>query len=80
VGGDTSQWELDMKTKEPRLRVTKWNGSIPVEAECSACGGVTFKIEEWNSGEPLTEPDRQHYQDILQFGFDEHCAVAHRGK
>lgn len=67
-----------MPRKEPRLRVTKWAGSVPVEAECTACGDAIFKVEEWDSGEPLQEPDRQHYQDILQYGFDQHCAAAHR--
>lgn len=66
-----------MTTKEPRLRVTKWVGSVPVEAECTACRDAIFKVEEWDSGEPLQEPDRQHYQDILQFGFDQHCATSH---
>ena len=67
-----------MSTEEPRLRVTKWLGSVPVEAECTACGDAIFKVEEWDSGEPLQKPDRQHYHDILQYGFDKHCAAAHR--
>jgi hypothetical protein len=69
--------ELAVLNREPRLRVTKWCGDVPVEAKCSICEWTSFKVAEWNSGEPLHHPDRQHYQDILQQAFELHCEVAH---
>jgi len=59
------------------MRVTKWSGDIALEAECSICELARFKVAEWNSGEPLHQPDRQHYQDILQEAFESHRRVAH---
>jgi hypothetical protein len=59
------------------MRVTKWFGDVPLEAECSACAVMRLKVAEWNSGEPLHQPDRQHYQDILQQAFELHCKTAH---
>jgi len=62
---------------EPRLRVTKWFTDVAIEAECTACAGSRFKVAEWNSGEPFHQPDRQHYQDILQQAFEIHRQTAH---
>ena len=31
--------------KKPTIRVTKWLGDIPVEANCSACPGVVFRAK-----------------------------------
>lgn len=69
-----------MRAMEPRLRITRWLGNVPVEAECSACANATFRISEWNSGEPFHQPDRQHYQDILQLRFDLHLVNVHGTK
>jgi hypothetical protein len=52
-------------------------GDIPVEAHCSACADSRFNVAEWNSGEPLHQPNRQHYQDVLQQVFDLHCRTVH---
>ena len=69
-----------MRTKEPRLRVTRWLGDVPVEAECSSCANASFKVSEWNAGEPFHQPNRQRYQDILQLRFDQHLASVHGQK
>jgi hypothetical protein len=64
-----------MPTKRPALRGTKWLGSIPVEAECTACSGVKFKA---NSGSH--RPDREDYTKSLQRQFEAHLKQAHPDK
>jgi hypothetical protein len=31
--------------KKPTLRVTKWLGDIPIEANCTACSDLSFKAK-----------------------------------
>lgn len=61
--------------KKPSLRVSKWMGDIPVEAECTACAGVRFKVS------PISHrPNREEYQKSLQSAFDALVKNAHRGE
>jgi hypothetical protein len=63
-----------MRAKKPTLRGTKWLGTIPVEAECTACAGVKFK--------PIAgshRPSREEYAKSLQQQFDAHLKQAHGG-
>jgi hypothetical protein len=61
--------------KKPSLRVSKWMGDIPVEAECTACAGVRFNVS------PISHrPNREEYQKSLQSAFDVHLKSAHRGE
>jgi hypothetical protein len=54
--------------KKPTVRVTKWLGDIPVEAGCSMCPAVVFRVK--GSGH---RPNREEYQKSIQAQFDEHC-------
>jgi hypothetical protein len=59
--------------KKPFIRVTKWLGDIPVEAECTACRKETsFRVKP-----PGHRPSREEYANQLQRAFDEHCRIAH---
>jgi hypothetical protein len=58
--------------KKPFLRVTKWLGTIPVEAECTACSDAKFQAH--SSGH---RPNLEQYQRTLQSQFDQHLKVAH---
>jgi hypothetical protein len=59
--------------KKPFLRVTKWLGDIPVEAECTACQGeAKFRVASSSH-----RPTRQEYSTQLQQSFDEHLKIAH---
>lgn len=58
--------------KKPFLRVTKWLGDIPVEAECTSCAGVKFQATSTSH-----RPSREEYQKALQRGFDHHCKTVH---
>ena len=61
-----------MRAKKPTLRGTKWLGTIPVEAECTACAGVKFK--------PIAgshRPGQEEYAKSLQQQFDAHLKQAH---
>ncbi len=58
--------------KKPALRVTKWLGDIPVEANCNLCSGVGFRAQA--SGH---RPNREEYQESLQAQFDAHCKAEH---
>jgi len=61
--------------KKPSLRVSKWMGDIPVEAECTACAGVRFNVK------PVSHrPNREAYQKSLQTAFDAHLKNAHPEK
>ena len=61
-----------MPTKKPTLRVTKWLGTIPVEAECTACAGVKFKASSGGH-----RPSHEAYTKSLQQQFDAHLKQAH---
>ncbi len=58
--------------KKPFLRVTKWLGDIPVEAECMACPEVKFRVTSTSH-----RPIRAEYQQALQRDFDHHLKVDH---
>jgi len=58
--------------KKPMLRVTKWLADIPVEANCTACAGVSFKAKGLGH-----RPNRAEYQKSLQTQFDAHCRAIH---
>jgi len=59
--------------KKPFLRVTKWLGDIPVEAECTACPGeVKFRVASTSH-----RPTREEYSTQLQRAFDHHLKTAH---
>jgi hypothetical protein len=61
--------------KKPSLRVSKWMGDIPVEAECAVCAGVRFNVS------PISHrPNREEYQESLQSAFDAHLKNAHPRK
>jgi hypothetical protein len=59
-------------TKKPTLRVSKWLGDIPVEANCTWCSNLSFKAH--GTGH---RPNREEYQKSLQAQFDAHCKAAH---
>jgi hypothetical protein len=58
--------------KKPFIRVTKWLGDIPVEAGCTACSDVHFRVES-----KTHRPQRDEYQKSLQAQFDAHCRSVH---
>jgi hypothetical protein len=58
--------------KKPTIRVTKWLGDIPVEAQCTFCPTVAFKAQGTSH-----RPNREEYQQSLQAQFDEHCKSVH---
>ena len=58
--------------KKPFLRVTKWLGDIPVEAECTACAEVKFQVTPASH-----RPSREEYQKALQRQFDHHVKTVH---
>ena len=60
-------WESEAM-KKPTLRVTKWLGDIPIEANCTACSDLSFKARLQLIGRPqrvpefITEPIRRAFQ------------------
>lgn len=59
--------------KKPFIRVTKWLGDIPVEAECTSCRAEScFRVI--SAGH---RPNREEYANQLQRAFDEHCKLVH---
>jgi hypothetical protein len=58
--------------KKPFLRVTKWLGNIPVEAECTSCAEVKFQVRSTSH-----RPSREEYQKALQQQFDHHVKTVH---
>ncbi|MGA9813547.1 MAG: hypothetical protein WBQ64_12255 [Terriglobales bacterium] len=58
--------------KKPFLRVTKWLGDIPVEAECMACADTKFRVNSTSH-----RPSREEYQKTLQREFDHHVKTVH---
>jgi hypothetical protein len=59
--------------KKPFLRVTKWLGDIPVEAECTSCPGE----EKFRVASSSHRPSREEYSSQLQRAFDQHMKTAH---
>jgi hypothetical protein len=59
--------------KKPSLRVTKWLGDIPVEAECTACPSEG-KFRVTSAGH---RPNREEYSKQLQRAFDQHFKATH---
>ena len=59
--------------KRPFIRVTKWLGDIPVEAECTVCRGET----KFRASSTSHRPNREEYQKSLQAAFDEHVKTIH---
>jgi hypothetical protein len=60
--------------KKPSLRVTKWLGDIPVEAECTACPTAEkFRAVSGSSH----RPNRDEYAKQLQRAFDFHFQSVH---
>jgi hypothetical protein len=58
--------------KKPFLRVTKWLGTIPVQAECTACTDVKFQVRSQSH-----RPSKEEYQQALQRDFDHHLKTVH---
>jgi hypothetical protein len=58
--------------KKPFLRVTKWLGTIPLEAECTACSDAKFQARSSSH-----RPNLAEYQKALQRDFDQHLKVVH---
>jgi hypothetical protein len=58
--------------KRPFLRVTKWLGTIPVEAECTACTDAKFQVRASSHRPTVAE-----YQKALQSQFDQHVKAVH---
>lgn len=58
--------------KKQLIRVTKWLGDIPVQAECTACAATHFQAK---SASP--RPNREEYQRSLQGQFDAHFKNVH---
>jgi hypothetical protein len=59
--------------KKPFLRVTKWLGDIPVEAECTSCpADGKFRVASSSH-----RPSREDYSTQLQRAFDHHLKTVH---
>jgi hypothetical protein len=58
--------------KKPTLRVTKWLGDIPIEAHCTFCPALSFKVLGTSH-----RPNPEGYQKSLQAQFDAHFKAAH---
>jgi hypothetical protein len=70
-----------MRTNLPTFRITRQISNnlgrkIPIEAECSACADVRFKID-YDKRSSYT-PDRERMLESLKRAFDAHVAIAHR--
>jgi hypothetical protein len=59
--------------KKPFLRVTKWLGNIPVEAECTACPAAG----KFRPAPASHRPNREEYAKQLQRAFDNHFKSVH---
>jgi len=59
--------------KPSSLRVTKWLGDIPVEAECTACAAA----EKFRVIPTSHRPNREEYSRQLQRAFDHHLKTVH---
>jgi hypothetical protein len=58
--------------KKPFLRVTKWLGTIPVEAVCTSCADAKFQARSSSH-----RPNLEEYQRALQSQFDQHVRAVH---
>jgi hypothetical protein len=59
--------------KKPFLRVTKWLGDIPIEAECTHCPAeAKFRVASSSH-----RPTREEYRKQLQSAFDHHLKTVH---
>jgi len=66
-----------MRTEKPTLRITKWLGrNIPLEAECTSCADVQFKVG-YDPRQKFHQPDGDHYRNMLQRMFGEHFKLVH---
>ena len=72
-GAKTNLWETEKDMKAPTLRVKKWLGDIPLEAECALCPGTVFKA--LGSGH---RPNKPEYAASLQRQFEDHVRTTHR--
>jgi hypothetical protein len=59
--------------ERPTLRVTKWLGEIPVEAECTACAARS----EFVAASIHYRPNKAEYEERLQRAFDRHLEETH---
>lgn len=59
--------------KKPNLRVTKWLGDIPVEAECTACPALL----RFRATSTSHRPNGEEYRNQLQRAFDQHFKSVH---
>ena len=64
-------WQTN-SMKPPFIRVTKWLGNIPIEAECTRCPGTKFRASSTSH-----RPNREDYQQSLQRDFDLHVKTIH---
>ena len=69
--------EIIMRTKKTQMWVTKWLGSVPLEAECTSCANAQFKVAHGDPRQPFHQPDRDRYRQLLQHQFDEHLKLVH---
>jgi hypothetical protein len=58
--------------KKPFLRVTKWLGDIPIEAECTQCPAAKFRAASSSH-----RPNGEEYRKQLQSAFDHHVKAVH---
>ncbi len=66
-----------MRTEKPTLRITKWLGrNIPLEAECTSCADVQFKVGH-DPRQNFHQPDGDYYRKMLRTMFDEHSKLVH---
>jgi hypothetical protein len=76
-----------VRTKKPTLRITRWlrrvqnaGARVPLEAECTACSDVQFKIKHDKRLEYtgfLIQPSHDFNAEILQRQFEEHLKLVH---
>ncbi len=59
--------------KKPSLRVTKWLGDIPAEAECTACPTA----EKFRARPTSHRPNGEEYRRQLRQAFDQHLKTVH---
>ena len=75
-----------MRTKEPRMRITRRVEGRPMRAECTACADATFQVEGWDpqprslQQPSFLRPDREHFEKMLRDQFQRHLQLAHQGK
>jgi lipoprotein NlpI len=71
-----------MSKREPRLRITRWiteagiPSNVPLEAECTACPDIRFKIED-DDKHKSQAPSHWANLRILERQFNEHLKLVH---